>query len=97
MKNPFAPLGCTLQAHVTPEDCRTWDKQSDASFSLVTSMEHHWWVWVYITKARATQISDTVFFKLQHITNPTVSPESHVVAAAQQLTIALQGNIPTGN
>ncbi len=38
-----------------------------------------------------------VFFKHQYITNPTVSLESHMVAAAQQLTIALQGNIPTGN
>jgi hypothetical protein len=38
-----------------------------------------------------------VFFKHQYITNPTVSPESDVVAAAQQLTIALQGNIPSGN
>jgi hypothetical protein len=38
-----------------------------------------------------------VFFKHQYITNPTVSPEFHVVTVAQQLTIALQGNIPTGN
>jgi hypothetical protein len=38
-----------------------------------------------------------IFFKYQYITNPAVSLESHVVAAAQQLTIALQGNIPTGN
>ncbi len=38
-----------------------------------------------------------VFFKHQYIMNPTISPESHVVAAAQQLTITLQGNIPTGN
>ncbi len=38
-----------------------------------------------------------VFFKHQYITNPTVLPESHVVAAAQQLTVALQGNITTGN
>jgi hypothetical protein len=51
---------------------------------------------VYITRTRATRISDTVFFKHQYITIPTISPESHVVAAAQQLTIALQGNIPTG-
>jgi hypothetical protein len=28
---------------------------------------------------------------------PTISPESHVVAAAQQLVTALQGNIPAGN
>jgi hypothetical protein len=38
-----------------------------------------------------------VFFKHQYITNPTVSLESHVVAVMQQLTIMLQGNIPTGN
>ncbi len=38
-----------------------------------------------------------VFFKHQYITNPTLSPESHVVAATQQLTIAVQGKIPTGN
>jgi hypothetical protein len=52
---------------------------------------------VYITKTRVTRISDTVFFKHQYITNLTVSPESHVVAAAQQLTTALKGNIPAGN
>ncbi len=52
---------------------------------------------MHITKTRATWISDTVFFKHQYITNPTISPESHVVAVAQQLTITLQGNIPTGN
>jgi hypothetical protein len=52
---------------------------------------------VYITNTRATRISDAVFFKHQYITNPTVSPESYVVAAAQQLATALQGNIPAGN
>jgi len=52
---------------------------------------------VYITKTRATRISDTIHFKHQYITNLTVSPESHVVAAAQQLATALQGNIPAGN
>jgi hypothetical protein len=48
-------------------------------------------------KTRATRISDTVFFKHQYITNLAVSPESHVVAANQQLATALQDNIPTGN
>ena len=52
---------------------------------------------IYITKTRATRISDTVFFKHQYITNPTLSPESHVVVAAQQLSTALQGNILAGN
>ena len=60
-------------------------------------MQHHRCFRVYITKTRATRISDTVYFKHQYITNPTVSPESHVIAAAQQLATALQGNIPAGN
>jgi hypothetical protein len=37
------------------------------------------------------------FFKHQYITNPTVLPKSLVVAAAQQLTSTLKGNIPAGN
>ncbi len=60
-------------------------------------MQHHRCFRVYITKTRATRISNTVYFKHQYITNPTVSPESHVVAVAQQLAMALQGNIPAGN
>ncbi len=97
MKKPFAPLGCAIQAHIKPEDCRTWDTQSDAGFSIGTSMEHHRCFRVYITRTRATRISDTIFFKHQYIMNPTISPESHVVVAVQQLTITLQGNIPDGN
>jgi hypothetical protein len=60
-------------------------------------MEHHQCFKIYVTKTRATRVSDTVFFKHQYITNPIVSPESMVVAAAQQLTSALKGNIPAGN
>jgi hypothetical protein len=97
MKKPSAPLGCAIEAHAKPEDHQTWDTRSDARFSLGTSMLHHRCFCVYITKTRATRISDTGFFKHQYITNPTVSPESHVVAAAQQLATALQGNIPAGN
>jgi hypothetical protein len=60
-------------------------------------MEHHRCFKIYVSKTRATRVSDTVFFKHQYITNPVVSPESLVAAAAQQLTTALKGNIPAGN
>jgi hypothetical protein len=42
------------------------------------------------------QESNTLFFKHQYITNPTISPESLVVVVAQQLTTALTGNILAG-
>jgi hypothetical protein len=54
-------------------------------------MEHHRCFKVYITKTRATRISNTVFFKHQYITNPEVSPETIVIQAGQHLTSALQG------
>ncbi len=38
-----------------------------------------------------------VAFQHQYITNPTVSPESHVMAAAQQITTSFKGNLPMGN
>jgi hypothetical protein len=78
MRKPFAPLGCAIEAHVKPDDRRTWDARSDSGYSLGTSMEHHRCFRVYITKTRSTRISDTVHFKHQYITKPTFSPESHV-------------------
>ncbi len=97
MKKPFASLGCRIHSHVKLEDHRSWDACANAGFNLGTSMEHHCCYCIYITKMQAIQVSNTVNFKHQYITNPTVSPESLVVAAAQQLTAALMGNIPGGN
>ena len=97
MKKPFAPIGCAVQVHVKPGNRRTWDTHTEAGYNLGTSMEHHRCFKIYVSKTRATRVSDTVFFKHQYITNPVVSPESLVVAAAQQLTTALKGNIPAGN
>jgi hypothetical protein len=97
MRKPFAQIGCAVQTHVKPNNRHTSDTRSEPGFNLGTSMEHHRCFKVYVTRTRATRISDTVFFKHQYITNPTVSPESHLVAAAQQLATALKGNIPAGN
>ncbi len=83
MKKPFAPLGCTIHSHVKPEDHRSWDARANAGFNLGTSMKHHHCYRVYITKMRATQVSNIVIFKHQYITNPTVSPESLIIAATQ--------------
>jgi hypothetical protein len=97
MQKPFAPDGCAVQMHVKPDDRLSWDIRSEPGFNLGTSMEHHQCFRVYVTRTRATRISNTVVFKHRYITSPTISPESHVVAAAQQLVTALQGNIPAGN
>jgi hypothetical protein len=97
MKKPFAPIGCAVQIQVKPKNRRTWDTHTKAGYNLGTSMEHHQCFKIYVTKTRATRVSNTVFLKHQYIINPTVSPESLVVAAAQQLTSTLKGNISAGN
>ncbi len=97
MQKPFAPIGCAVQTHVKPNNRLSWDTRSEPGFNLGTSMEHHQYFRVHVTRTRATRISDTIVFKHQYITSPTISPEPHVVAAAQQLVMALQGNIPAGN
>jgi hypothetical protein len=97
MKKQFAPLGCAIHSHVKPNNRRSWDACANAGFNLGTSMEHHRCYCVYIAKTRATRVINTVNFKHQYITNPTVSPESLIIVAAQQLTAALKGNIPGGN
>ncbi len=97
MQKPFALIGCVVQMHVKPDNRLSWDTGLEPGFNLGTSMEHHRCFRVYVTRTRATRISNTVLFKHQYITSPTISPESHVVAAVQQLVTALRCNIPTGN
>jgi hypothetical protein len=97
MKKPFAPIGCAVQISVKPKNRWMWDTHTKAGFNLGTSMEHHQCFKIYVTKTRATRCNDTVFFKHQYINNPAVSPESLVVAAAQQLTSTQKGQIPAGN
>jgi hypothetical protein len=96
-QKPFASIGCVVQMYIKPNNHLSWDTRSEPGFNLGTSMEHHQWFRVYVTRTRATRISNTILFKHQYISSPTISPESHMVAAAQQLATALQGNIPAGN
>jgi hypothetical protein len=97
MQKPFSPIGYAVQTHVKPNNRPSWDTRSEPGFNLGISMEHHQCFRVYVMRTRATRISNTIVFKHQYITSPTISPESRVVAAVQQLITTLQGNIPAGN
>jgi hypothetical protein len=97
MRHPFTPIDCAVEIHVKPGDRKTWDMRCESGFSLGTLMEHYRCYLAYVARTRAIRVSDQVHFKHKYITNPTLSSESHVVAAAQQLATALKGNIPAGN
>jgi hypothetical protein len=63
MQKPFAPIGCVVQMHIKPNNHLLWDTRLEPGFNLGTSMEHHRCFRVYVTRTRATRISDTVLFK----------------------------------
>ena len=59
--------------------------------SLATSTEHYrcWKFWTSTT--RATRISGAAFFKHKYLTNPSITTEDQVIAAAACLADTLQG------
>jgi len=67
MKRPFAPLGCSVMAHIKPKNRRTWDVHGEVGYNIGTDMEHHRCFNVYIVKTRATKVSNSVFFTHQYI------------------------------
>jgi hypothetical protein len=93
MKRPFAPLGCSVMAHVKPKNRRIWDVRGKVGFNIGTSMEHHRCFNFLIVKTRATRVGDSVFLKHQYITNPQIMPETLVIKAAAELTSALKGTV----
>ena len=63
-------------------------------FVLGTSFEHYrgWKMWMINTQT--VRISNTVFHKHKHISNPTVTPDDTVIAADQNLAAALKSKMP---
>ncbi len=63
MQKLFALIRCAVQTHVKPNNRLSWDTRLEPGFNLGTSMEHHQCFRVYVTRTRATRISDTIVFK----------------------------------
>ena len=76
-----------------PSKRRTWDFHLVEGWYLGTSPKHykHYDVWVRGTGEVRT--TDTVCFKQENTTNPTVTPANAIVHAAKEPTEALKGNI----
>jgi hypothetical protein len=53
--------------------------------------EHYQCHKIYVKKMRSVKISDTVFFKHKHITQPTLTQADTIVKVIDDLTQALKG------
>ena len=92
--NPFAPLGCKVEAHVTPGTRETWAPHTASGF-IGTAWEHYCCHKIYISDTKHVQTCLTVFFKHKYLTMPTITPADALIRAADSLTDAIMGLIPT--
>ncbi len=92
--NPFAPLGCKVEAHVTPGTRETWAPHSASGFYISNKWEHYRCHKIYICNTKHTRTCLTIFFKHKYLTMPTITPANTLIRAADYLTDAIAGLIP---
>jgi len=88
---PLAPLGCAVQLYESNARRGTWAEHATDGWYIGTSTKHYRCHRIYVKNTRSERISDTVFFKHKHITQPTVTPADTIVKALDDLTHALKG------
>jgi hypothetical protein len=92
---PIAPMGCAVQFHIKPNRRRSWGEHASDGWYLRTSHEHYRTHVVYVKATRKTRISDTVYFKHKHLTQPTLSQADIIVQAYRDLVHAIKGTANT--
>jgi hypothetical protein len=85
---PLAPLGCAVQIFESRDRCSTWTEHTTNGLYIGASNEHYQCHKIYVNKMRSVRISDTVFFKHKHITQPTSTQVDIIVKAIDDLTHA---------
>jgi hypothetical protein len=93
--NPFAPLGCKVEAHITPNKRETWAPHTASSFYVGNAWEHYCCHEIYICDTKHTRTCLTAFFKHKYLTMPTITPADPLICAADNLTDAISGLVPT--
>jgi hypothetical protein len=88
-KMPLGPMGCAVQIHERNERRGTWAANSVDGWYLRMSPEHYQCLVIYVKHTRSERVSDTVYFKHKHITQPTLTLEDRIVKALNDLTHTL--------
>ena len=94
---PLAPMGCAVQFHIKPDRRKSWGEHSSDGWYLTTSPDHYRCHFIFVKATRAKRISDTVYFKHKHITQPTLSTEDLTIKAIQDLSNAIKGGSKPGS
>ena len=94
---PLAPMGCEVQFHIKPSRRKTFGEHASDGYYLRTSPEHYRTHVIFVKATRTKRLSDTVFFKHKHLTQPSVTPADAIVQAYHKLAQAIQGIQHTKN
>ncbi len=93
--NPFAPLRCKVEAHITQNKRETWAPHTASGFYVGKAWEHYRCHEIYICDTKHTRTCLTAFFKHKYLTMPTIAPADALIRAADYLTDAISGLVPT--
>jgi hypothetical protein len=91
---PFAPLGCKVEAHITPGVCKTWAPHTASGYYLGNTWEHYRCHEVYISDTQCIRTCLTVFFKHKYLTTPSITPDDALIQLSDYLTDAISGLVP---
>jgi hypothetical protein len=92
--NPFAPLGCKVEAYIYPGICETWAPHTASGYYVGNSVEHYRCHETYISDTRSNHVCNTVFFNHKYLTMPLITPDDALIKALDQLVDAISGRIP---
>ena len=87
---PLGPLGCRVIIHKKLGAQYTWDFRGKERWGVGVSTEHYRCQRVVAKATKAEQISDTVEFRHQYLTQPTLTSDERVLHGMQNLTGALK-------
>ena len=91
---PFGPLGCPIIIHKKTSQRHTWDFRGRKGWSLGAAMESYRCDRVIPRNTLGVTISDTVKYRQDHLTLPSVTPADRILHGLQLLTGALV-DVPT--
>jgi hypothetical protein len=94
-KEPLAPLGCSSQCYVRPDERTSFEPNSLDTWCIVTSTNHYRCHNAFIKNTKLVRKTDMIIFHHKYITQPMVSSADVIVHAAAKITEALKDNAPT--
>ena len=92
--NPYALLGCKVEAHIVPGNREKWASHTDSGYYIGNAPQHYRCHGIYIPDTKGTRTCKTVFFKHKYLTMPTVTTADALIRAADSLTAAINKTSP---